>query len=450
MKRWIYIALTCALFFAGCQQTPNITVDGEVTRAQNGVEQRISQMESDNAAATATGQTEPAESQVTVGSVETASTAETVSAPVESKTESLTQVPSTSAESVSVTGATTEKATASSTASTVAPTALPPAADTPLARMLGEAPSHITKTVKAGGKTMVIDAEVVIPEGVTLLHTFFYTKRDDFDAKGLIQYLFRGQTPEFEKNAYVAWIGRDKATLRIGGGPFQSLFFEIGENVSGNKYLGPSSATKAAGCSTTLVEAGATAQQFLQRFSLGDFRIVASEIRDQASYKGTYSATGSYQLTAVQFADGLPVRGSTELDGATQGQMSLNDDGFLKATFLALDLKPTKEVTAILSPTQAVEIVERQFGNSGIPCSELSPYWEIDLEYMVDNDGNVSPCWHFLVDSTRALEQHREDPIPYLGSDFAVHAVTGAIIQTDTRYPARWGEDGKVHSDRPR
>lgn len=449
MKRLVILVLVIsALFCAGCQQTPSVIVDGGVTRAQNEVEKMLSQVESANVAVTTVFQTNPVESEESIDMTEITHTAES---DIEPSGTTVEMAPTTTIGNKNAAGSTNEPTTAFSNApTTAAPTAPPPAADTPLARMLGEVPSHIIKTVKAGGKTMVIDAEVVIPEGVTLLHTFSYTKRDDFDAKGLIQYLFRGQTPEFEKNAYVAWLGRDKATLRIGGGPFQSLFFEIGENVSGNKYLGPSSATRAAGCSTTLVEAGTTAQQFLQRFSLGDFRIIASEIRDQASYKGTYSATGSYQLTALQFADGVPVRGSTELDGATQGQMSLNDDGFLKATFLALDLKPTKEVTAILSPTQAVEIVERQFGNSGIPCSELSPYWEIDLEYMVDNDGNVFPCWHFLVDNTRALEQHREDPIPYMGSDFAVHAVTGAIIQTDTRYPARWGEDGKVHSDRPR
>ncbi len=222
----------------------------------------------------------------------------------------------------------------------------------------------------------------------------------------------------------------------------------MGEQTAGNRYLGPATDTNAPGCQMTFDEAKEKLSQFLQRFSLGDFRVLKAEIDDQMSYQGAYSATGSYTFTCAQFADGLPVRTGVQMKEATLGYVSLTDAGYRQARFRALDLTPTREVNAILSLEQVLPIVEKQWVNAGICCSEYSPYWRIGLEYMLDGDGNVAPCWRFFEDSSEALRLPVENTDIYVGSDFVVNALTGTVTQVASRYSAMLGEDGQISIDK--
>ena len=427
MKRPIGALLAViVLFCSGCCATPSVIEVNGVVRAQNEVESLLSQAESE----ATTGEDGRPETMTSDGEEKPSTTTPDAAGDI---------TPYPSGETPTAPPSQAERPAAEPTNA--------PAADTALSKALAQTPTHVQKTMKAGGKTMVVVADVVIPEGVSVLHTFSAVQRSNFDVDGLIHTFFGDVTPEYRSSAYRAALGRNEGSLRVGG-RYLCFGFTLVEQTAGNRYLGPATATNAPGCQMTFDEAQVKLSQFLQRFSLGDFRVLKAEINDQMSYQGAYSATGSYTFTCAQFADGLPIRTGVNMDEATLGYVSMTDAGYRQARFQALDLTPTREVNAILSLEQVLPIVEKQWVNAGICCSEYSPYWRIDLEYMLDGDGNVAPCWRFFEDSSEALQLPLENSDIYVGSDFVVNALTGTLTQVASRYPAMLGEDGKVHIDK--
>lgn len=415
----LLIGIAIASVLSGCQSTPKVIRDNGINRAENKIESALSVDSS------------TAESQTSTDTSATGTTS-----PVVSQTEALSEG--------TVSQTTQPESTTSSTAHTDMEL------NTVTKELVNSTPSHIKETIDKSGKTMIIDAQVVMPEKINNLHIYTgdYMSFSDSDFERLKKYLF-GSYASDVTNQNGEWVGRingEKAALRAFG---NVLFgFTIVENTQGNTYLGKASDTHAPGCKTSLQDAVNTVENFLNSFQLPSCKITSQEVREQFAYNGDYSKMGTYRIEFIQTADNVPIasdyEGSSEF--STGGYFVIDDRGVRMASAKALKLQAKEELPRILTLEQAIQVVESKIGT--IRISKYTPVFEISFEYFLTADYEVVPCWRFMVDQTEVLEKNL-DQTKYWSNDFVVLAHSGEVFHVPDRYPAMMTEDGTITGGNP-
>ena len=233
------------------------------------------------------------------------------------------------------------------------------------------------------------------------------------------------------------------ASLRVAG-PGSSSYGTFGfswSSVYDNYPLLPAQGSNyARGCSFSLDEAVAKAQNLLDAIDITDFRLVSAKIMEPDETYGKREKTGSYKILYYQYVDNMPILadGTLMLNDrmATSFQAHINERGFFSTSLRSLDLTKTENITRILSLEQAVSLIE-----SKLPSLWLSAYvpiMEISLEYMVNQtaDGQlyVAPCWHFCVDKSEYYNLDIEMQRKHDSNDLIMDAVTGEMFRIADRY----------------
>ncbi len=321
----------------------------------------------------------------------------------------------------------------------------PSSEETEIQKIISSTPDTYKKTL-SGGNGAVFDAKVIVPENVTTLGRYSAKSRsvDDADIE-VLKNLLLGDRPVSGTNGQYECIMDDgmPASLRVAG-PGSSSYGTFGfswSSVYDNYPLLPAQGSNyARGCSFSLDEAVAKAQNLLDAIDITDFRLVSAKIMEPDETYGKREKTGSYEILYYQYVDNMPILadGTLMLNDrmATSFQAHINERGFFSTSLRSLNLTKTENITRILSLEQAVSLIE-----SKLPSLWLSAYvpiMEISLEYMVNQtaDGQlyVAPCWHFCVDKLEYYNLDIEMQRKHDSNDLIMDAVTGEMFRIADRY----------------